>query len=139
MYGWFSLNLLKLSTMKLKSLFKLLSVSCLIFIFSCTQKEKGSHEALTSTYNELVFKSVPEKEYKAASPFIKRLINKLDASVTALNMIKKNSSVKSQAIIFISRDTNEKNVLTSFFSNSLFITPIDSSHADSTSSESGVC
>ena len=89
MYGWFSLNLLKLSTMKLKSLFKLLSVSCLIFIFSCTQKEKGSHEALTSTYNELVFKSVPEKEYKAASPFIKRLINKLDASVTALNMIKK--------------------------------------------------
>ena len=141
MYGWFSLNLLKLSTMKLKPSVLFILVSGLltinIVILIKDRKENLAHEALTSTYNELVFKSVPEKEYKAASPFIKRLINKLDASVTALNMIKKNSSVKSQAIIFISRDTNEKNVLTSFFSNSLFITPIDSSHADSTSSESG--
>ena len=93
----------------------LLTINIVILIKD--RKENLAHEALKSTYNELVFKSVPEKEYKAASPFIKRLINKLDASVTALNMIKKNSSVKSQAIIFISRDTNEKNVLTSFFSN----------------------
>ena len=33
-------------------------------------------------------------------------------------------------------DTKEKNVLSSFFSNSLFITPSDSSDTDSASSES---
>jgi hypothetical protein len=100
-------------------------------------KDQDSALALSSTYNQLVFKSLPEKEYQAASPFIKRLIDKLDASVTALNMIKKNSPVKSQAIIFVSRDTNGKKVLNSFFNNSLFITPIDSTDDESTSSESG--
>jgi hypothetical protein len=67
--------------MKLKSLSQILTVCCLIFIGSCT------NEASTSTYNELVFKSLTEKEYQAASPFIKRLIDKIDASVTALNII----------------------------------------------------
>ncbi len=117
--------------MKLKSLSKMLSVCCIIFICSCT------NEATTSVKNEIVFKSMPEKEYQAASPFIKRLIDKIDASITAINIIKKNSPVQSQAVIFVSRNTNGKKVLSSFFNNSLFITPMDSTDADSTSSESG--
>ena len=67
--------------MKLKSLSQILSVCCLIFISSCT------NEATTSVKNEIVFRSVTDKEYQAASPFIKRLIDKIDASVTAINII----------------------------------------------------
>jgi hypothetical protein len=94
MYGWFNLNLLKLLNMKLKPSVLFILVSGLltinIVILIKDRNEKLYNEALTSAHNHLVFKSVPEKEYKAASPFIKRLIDKLDASVTALNMIKKN-------------------------------------------------
>lgn len=137
MYFSFDLNLLKLSTMKFNPLFQIASICCVLFLSSCVHKDQDSALALSSTYNELVFKSMPEKEYQAASPFIKRLIDKIDASVTTLNMIKKNSPVKSQAIIFVSRDTNEKKELNSFFGSSLIIFPSDSSDTDSTSSESG--
>ena len=111
----------------------------MLFLSSCVHKDQDSAIALKSTYNELVFKSLPEKEYQAISTFIKRLVDKIDASVTTLNIIKKNSSVQSQAVIFVSMDTNEKKVLSSFFNNSLFITPSDSSDTDSTISESGSC
>ena len=123
--------------MKFKYLFQIATICFIFFLSSCVHKEQDSAIALTSTYNQLVFKSLPEKEYQAASPFIKRLIDKVDASITAINMIKKNSLVQSQAVIFVSMDTNEKKVLSSFFNNSLFITPSDSSDTDSTSSESG--
>lgn len=85
----------------------------MFFLSSCVNKQQDSALALKSSYDEIVFKSIPEKEYQAASPFIKRLIDKLDASITALNMIKKNSTVQSQAIIFVSMDTNEKKGLNS--------------------------
>ena len=116
----------------------LLTILTIVIVIPVKEKnEKVDNIELSSTYNQLVFKSLPEKEYQAASPFIKTLIDKLDASVTALNMIKKNSTVQNQAIIFIGVDTKEKNVLSSFFSNSLIITPSDSSDTDSASSESG--
>ncbi len=100
------------------------------------KNEKVDNVALSSTYNELVFKSMPEKEYQAASPFIKRLIDKLDASVTALNMIKKNSSIQSHAVMF-DIHTNEKKALNSLLSAFLIIFPNDSSDTNSTSSKSG--
>lgn len=141
MYFSIDLNLLKLSTMKLKPSVLFILVSGLltinIVILIKDRKEKLANEALTSTKNELVFKSLPEKEYQAASPFIKRLIDKVDASITAINIIKKNSSVQTQAIISVSMDTNQKKVFSSFFNNSLFIIPSDSSDTDSASSESG--
>ena len=123
--------------MKFKYLFQFASICCVSFLSSCVHKDQDSGLAIKSTYNELVFKSLPEKEYQAASPFIKRLIDKIDASITAINIIKKNSSVQTQAVISVSRDANEKKVFSSFFNNSLFITPSDSSDTDSTSSESG--
>jgi len=137
MYFSIDLNLLKLSTMKFKYLFQFASICCVSFLSSCVHKDQDSAITLTSTYNELVFKSLPEKEYQAASPFIKRLIDKVDASITAINIIKKNSSVQTQAVISVSRDANEKKVFSSFFNNSLFIIPSDSNDTDSTSSESG--
>jgi len=84
--------------MKLKSLYQILSVCCLIFIGSC------KNEATTSTKNEIIFRSVAEKEYKAASPFTKALIDKIDASINALNIIKADTSVEYEAFIFISND-----------------------------------
>jgi hypothetical protein len=117
--------------MKLKALYHTLLACCLIFIGSCT------NETTTSAKNEIVFKSIPEKEYQAASPFTKKLIDKIDASITAIHIINKNSTVQSQAVIFVSRNTNGKKVLSSFFNNSLFITPMDSTDDDSTNSESG--
>ena len=123
--------------MKFKSLFQIASICCVLFVSSCVHKKQDSAIALTSTYDEIVFKSLPEKEYQASSPFIKRLIDKVDASITAINIIKKNSSVQTQAVISVSRDANEKKVFSSFFNNSLFIMPSDSSDTDSTSSESG--
>ena len=137
MYLSIDLNLLKLSPMKFKSLIQIASICCIFFLSSCVHKDQDSAIALTSTYDELVFKSLPEKEYQAASPFIKRLIDKVDASITAINIIKKNSSVQTQAIISVSMDTNQKKVFSSFFNNSLFIIPSDSSDTDSASSESG--
>ena len=74
--------------MKFKSLSQILSACCLVFICSCT------NETSTSAKNEIVFRSLTEKEYQAASPFIKRLIDKIDASVTAFNFIKKIAQYK---------------------------------------------
>ena len=122
--------------MKFKYLLHFASICCVFFLSSCVHKEQDSGLTIKSTYNELVFKSLPEKEYQAASPFIKRLIDKVDASITAINIIKKNSSVQSQAVMF-DIYTNEKTELKSFFGSSLFIIPIDSSDTDSTSSEFG--
>jgi hypothetical protein len=73
-------------------------VCCIIFIGSCT------HESSTSTYNEIVFKSVNEKEYQEASPFTKKLIDKIDASINVLNIFKKDSSVEYEAYLWISMD-----------------------------------
>ena len=89
LYFSFDLNSLKLSSMKFKYLLHFASICCVFFLSSCVHKEQDSAIALTSTYNQLVFKSLPEKEYQAASPFIKRLIDKVDASITAINIIKK--------------------------------------------------
>lgn len=122
--------------MKFKSLIQIASICCVHFVSSCVNKDQDSAIALTSTYNQLVFKSLPEKEYQAASPFIKRLIDKVDASITPINIIKKNSSVQTQAVMF-DIYTNEKTELKSFFGSSLFIIPSDSNDTDSTSSESG--
>lgn len=113
--------------MKFKSLFQIASICCVLFLSSCLNKEQNSALALISTYNQLVFKSLPEKEYQAASPFIKRLIDKLDASVTALNMIKKNSSVQYEATFIISIDENK------IFNNSLVISPIENNKSNASS------
>ena len=126
--------------MKSNSSFLILISGLLTIVIVLLIKEKN--EKFTEyihvhKQNEIVFKSMPEKEYQAASPFIKRLIDKIDASVTAINIIKKNSPVQSQAVIFVSRNTNGKKVLSSFFNNSLFITPMDSTDTDSTNFESG--
>ena len=69
--------------MKFKSIFQIASIFCMFFLSSCVNKQQDSALALKSSYDEIVFKSIPEKEYQAASPFIKRLIDKLDASITA--------------------------------------------------------
>jgi len=57
--------------MKFKYLFQIASICCVLFLSSCVHKDQDSAIALKSTYNELVFKSLPEKEYQAASAFIK--------------------------------------------------------------------
>ena len=57
--------------MKFKYLLHFASICCVLFLSSCLHKEQDSAVTLKSTYNELVFKSLPEKEYQAASPFIK--------------------------------------------------------------------
>jgi hypothetical protein len=109
--------------MKLKSLSQILSVCCIIFIGSCT------YESSTSTYNEIVFKSVNEKEYQEASPFTKKLIDKIDASINVLNIFKKDSSVEFEAYLWISMD--EKKETIQLLKNALIISPIESSQADS--------
>lgn len=115
--------------MKFKSFFQILSACCLLFICSCTNKEKNTNESFTSTKIEIVFRSVTEKEYQAASPFTKKLIDKIDASINALNIIKVDSSVEYKASLFISID--EKKESFNLFKNVFFISPIESNQADS--------
>lgn len=91
----------------------------LISLFACTKNEQISNAELKPTNNEIFFRSVSEKEYQEASPFTKRLINKIDASINSLNIIEKNSSVQYEAIFIISIDENK------IFNNSLVISPIE--------------
>jgi hypothetical protein len=84
---------------------------------------------LSSTKNETLFRSVTEKEYQAASPFTKKLIDKIDASINTLNIIKKDSSAEYEAFLWISMD--EKKESFHLFRNALLISPIESSQADS--------
>ena len=84
---------------------------------------------LSSTKNEIVFRSVTEKEYKAASTFTKKLIDKIDASINALNIIKKDSSIEYEAYLWISMDVKKETF--QLFRNALLISPIESSQADS--------
>ena len=109
--------------MNLKALYHSLLACCIIFISSCTNK------ATTSTKNEIVFRSVTEKEYQAASPFTKTLIDKIDASINALNIIKADSSVEYGAFIFI--DNDEINNTFQLFKNALLIGPVESDQTDS--------
>ena len=53
------------------NVFQFASICCLLFLSSCVHKERDSKLAIKSTYDQLVFKSLPEKEYHAASLFIK--------------------------------------------------------------------
>jgi len=109
--------------MKLKSLYHTLLACCLIFIGSC------KNEATTSAKNEILFRSVTEKEYQAASPVTKALIDKIDASINALNIIKADTSVEYEAFIFISNDETKK--IFQLFKNALLISPIESDQTDS--------
>lgn len=75
----------------------------------------------------MVFRSVTEKEYQEATPFTKRLIDKIDASVNALNIIEKNSSVQYEATFIISTDENK------IFNSSLVISPIETNKSNASS------
>lgn len=113
--------------MKLKSLFQIFAVFFLIFLSSCTKNENVSNVDSTIASKEMVFKSVTEKEYQEATPFTKRLIDKIDASANALNIIEKNSSVQYEATFIISIDENK------IFNNSLVISPIENNKSNASS------
>jgi predicted phage tail protein len=115
--------------MKLKSLLQIATVCFLIFLSSCTKNENVSNLDSTSTSKEMVFRSVTEKEYQEATPFTKRLIDKIDASANALNIIEKNSSVQYEATFIISNDENK------IFNNSLVISPIESNKNNASSNK----
>jgi hypothetical protein len=127
------LTLLKLITMKFKSSFLIILISGLLTIVTVLlikeKNEKVDNVALSSTKNEIVFRSVTEKEYQEASPFTKKLIDKIDASINALNIIKKDSSVEYEAYLWISMDVKKESI--QLFKNALLISPIESSQADS--------
>ena len=109
--------------MYLKQQSKVLSFCLLIFLVSCTKKDNITNPDSTSISKELVFRSVSEKEYQEATPFNKRLIDKIDASVNSLNIIGKNSPVQYEATFIISLDENK------ILNNSLVISPIESSQS----------
>ncbi len=119
--------------MKLKSSFLIILISGLLTIVTVLlikeKNEKVDNVALSSAYNEIVFRSVTEKEYQAASPFTKKLIDKIDATINALNIVKADSSVEYEAYLWISMD--EKKETIQLFKNALLISPIGSSQADS--------
>ncbi|MFM2015435.1 MAG: hypothetical protein RIQ51_925 [Bacteroidota bacterium] len=121
------LTLFKLITMKLKSSFLIILISGLLTIVTVLlikeKNEKVDNVALSSTYNEVVFRNVTEKEYQAASPFIKKLIDKIDATINALNIVKADSSVEYEAYLWISMD--EKKETIQLFKNALLISPIE--------------
>jgi PDZ domain-containing secreted protein len=93
------------------------------------KNEKFTEYIHVHKQNEILFRSVTEKEYQAASPFTKKLIDKIDASINALNIIKKDSSVEYEAYLWISMD--EKKESFNLFKNALLISPIESSQSDS--------
>ena len=75
--------------MKLKSSFLIILISGLLAIVTVLlikeKNEKVDNVALSSTKNEIVFRSVTEKEYQAASPFIKKLIdNTLQSDISII-------------------------------------------------------
>jgi hypothetical protein len=119
--------------MKLKSSFLIILISGLLTIVTVLlikeKNEKVDNVALSSTYNEVVFRNVTEKEYQAASPFIKKLIDKIDATINALNIVKADSSVEYEAYLWISMD--EKKETIQLFKNALLISPIESEQTDS--------
>ncbi len=118
--------------MKLKSSFLIILISGLLTIVTVLlikeKNEKVDNVALSSAYNEIVFRSVTEKEYQAASPFTKKLIDKIDASINVLNIIKKDSSVEYEAYLWISMD--EKKEPIQLFKNALLISPTESEQTD---------
>lgn len=111
--------------MNLKKQLRVISFCFLIFIISCTKKDNITNIESISTSKELVFRSVTENEYQEATPFTKRLIDKIDASVNSLNIIEKNSPVQYEATFIISRDENK------ILNTSLVISPIESSQISS--------
>ncbi len=119
--------------MKLKSSFLIILISGLLTIVTVLlikeKNEKVDNVALSSAYNEIVFRSVTEKEYQAASPFIKKLIDKIDATINALNIIKADSSVEYEAYLWISMDVKKEPI--QLFKNALLISPIESEQTDS--------
>ncbi len=118
--------------MKSNSSFLIILISGLltivIVLFIKEKNEKFTEYIHVHKQNEILFRSVTEKEYQAASPFIKRLIDKIDASINALNIIKKDSSVEYEVYLWISMD--EKKETIQLFKNALLISPIESSQAD---------
>lgn len=113
--------------MKSKPLFQIITTFVLIFLSSCTKNENVSNIDSNITSKEMVFKSVTEKEYEEATPFTKRLIDKIDASANALNIIEKNSSVQYEATFIISTDENK------IFNNSLVISPFENNTSNARS------
>lgn len=119
--------------MKLKSSFLIILISGLLTIVTVLlikeKNEKVDNVALSSTKNEIVLRSVTEKEYQAASPFIKKLIDKIDVTINALNIIKADSSVEYEAYLWISMDVKKESI--QLFKNALLISPIESEQTDS--------
>lgn len=113
--------------MKLNSKLKIVTTCFLIFLSSCTKNENVPNVDSITTSKEMVFRSVTEKEYQEATPFTKRLIDKIDASANALNIIEKNSSVQYEATFIISIDEDK------IFNNSLVISPIESNKSNASS------
>ncbi len=119
--------------MKLKSSFLIILISGLLTIVTVLlikeKNEKFTEYIHVHKQNEILFRSVTEKEYQAASPVTKVLIDKIDASINVLNIIKKDSSVEYEAYLWISMD--EKKEPIQLFKNALLISPIESEQTDS--------
>ncbi len=126
------LTLLKIISMKLKSSFLIILISGLLTIVIVLlikeKNEKFTEYIHVHKQNENLFRSVTEKEYQAASPFIKKLIDKIDATINALNIVKADSLVEYEAYLWISMD--EKKEPIQLFKDALLISPIESSQAD---------
>ena len=119
--------------MKLKSSFLIILISGLLTIVIVLlikeKNEKFTEYIHVHKQNEILFRSVTEKEYQAASPVTKALIDKIDASINALNIIKADTSVEYEAFIFISNDETKK--IFQLFKNALLISPVESDQTDS--------
>lgn len=96
-----------------------------LLISSCNESEvslEKTNQVTNLNERELLFSSVTHEEYKKASPFEKRLINKIDAAVNSLNILSRdNTDRQYEAIITLSKDADNK------FSNSMVIVPLDTS------------
>ena len=96
--------------------------------FSC---EKSDPEAATDsmkTEQSQLFHSVTEKEYAGATLLQKRIIDQIDASVNALNIMAHNKEFANyEAIASVSSDASDK------FSNSIIIAPVENVTSQSTS------
>lgn len=98
------------------------SIACIVMFasvlgfLSCEKSEPETVTSSVKTEQGQLFHSVTAQEYANATALEKRIIDQLDASVNALNIMAKNKDFANyEAIFAVSKDPNAK------FSNSIII------------------
>jgi hypothetical protein len=96
-----------------------------LFAFANTNVKITNNVEITLNERNGKLSIVTEEEYNSASEFNKKMINQIDASIAALDVLKLNSdNLDLNAIVSISKDLNNK------FSNAIIISKIEKNQED---------